>query len=1584
MVIVNFFMTKDQSIPRRNKYDDILPKELTNEDIKNSESYKEYYNIASGAEPPKSKASVKKKQVRSDTTMPPPTAKGKRIKTLVKAVEPAKKKQLAKTSKAKRLTMLSDVALTKAGQMKLATKTSLIQTHISHVNGSGADEGTGSIPGVPDVSTYESDDKQISWKSSEEDNDEEVNMSEHDDDVDGQSDDDNQDDNDEQTNSDNDDDDFVCLSFPLMMMKIKKKKALILGFKHILMLKPLMMKTMMKIVKTNVLTTQVTEDTHVIITPVNPEGQQQNSSVSSRFVSNMLNPSHDIGSSLQDLPNFGSLFRFDHRLKALEDNFSKFMQTNQFAEAISLILGIVDKYLDNRMNEAVKVVVQLQSDRLRDEAQAENEDFLNKLVENIKKIIEAQVKEKDEDEEPFVGSNGGQREEGMEKNPSLLLKVDTLTPELLTGPTLKLMKGSCKSVVELKYFFKEVYKATTDQLDWNNPKGVESYQKKINLTKPDMYKSDLKQKEAYTAYSNPRGFIYQNKDKKNRLMRIDELHKFSDGTLNDVRAALDDRLKGIQMQLLQAKTGERQSHIHPLAIPTIPHVAPTIQYTSPFIDTDSSDSDIPDSPPSHNPYEADVARWRRQPIPVSRPYRTQPNGASSNDSSTIASVRPSRKRCRSHTSSVLVLSPVHGALSPVRADLSPPPKRIKDSDSAIDLEISSKDGYEPHVPRETELGVDVEDSYEPYTEPDIDSDIQAYIDECIEFDDEFRARGTDVRVMVETAAEEDVLDHVTGDGAVEVTYETLGDLVQRFHDHVVEIPIHKIQVIESEQRLQGYRITGVDLEVTTITERISALERDNTRLRGMLDLRVRESMRTDTRTRMTQDEINELIAKRVEEAMKAYDAARNPKLEVGIKDDQQDDHVEENINNGNDNGNGNGNSNVNNGGTKGVVGLTHWFEKTETVFHISNYPPKYQVKYASCTLLDGALTWWNSHKRTVGADDAYAMTWKMFQELTLLCTKMVSKEEDQDAIRIANNLMDQKLKGYAIKNVENKRRFDSNSRDNHRQQQQPFKRQNVSGQNVARAYNVGNNVKRRGYARALPYCSKCRMNPKGPCPVKCGNQTGVTCYECRRKGHYRSECPKLKGQNRGNKMGDKNGNNGAKARAYAIRGGGTNPDSNVVTDTFLLNNRYASMLFDSGADRSFVSTIFSTLLDVIPSTLDTSYAIELACGRISKTNVDSLWSLRVPSNAIWNDQRTGEGSENFVVYYDASHKGLGAIFMQRENVIAYASRQLKVHEKNYTTHDLELGAVVFDLKMWRHCLYGSEARKEENYLAEDLHGMINKLKPHANGTFCLNNKSWIPCFRDLRELIMHESHKSKYSIHPGLDKMYQALKKLYWWPNMKVEITIYVRKCLMYAKVKAEYQKPSGCQLTSLEIIHKTTEKIIQIKSHMQAARDHHKSYADVRRKPFEFQVGDKVMLKVSPWKGVIRFSKQGKLNPRYIRPFKIFAKFGTIAYRLELPEQLSRVDSTFYVSNLKKCLSDETLAIPLDEIQIDKLHFNEEPVEIMDHEVKHLKQSRILIIKVRSNSRRGHEFMWEREDQMKKKYPHLFSNSALVADVTC
>ncbi|GJX10511.1 putative reverse transcriptase domain-containing protein [Tanacetum coccineum] len=553
-----------------------------------------------------------------------------------------------------------------------------------------------------------------------------------------------------------------------------------------------------------------------------------------------------------------------------------------------------------------------------------------------------------------------------------------------------------------------------------------------------------------------------------------------------------------------------------------------------------------------------------------------------------------------------------------------------------------------------------------------------------------------------------------------------------------------------------------------------------------------------------------------------------------------------------------------------------------------------------------------------------------------------------------------------------------------------------------------------------------------------------------------------------------------------------------------------------------------------------------------------------------------EGSEDFIAYCDASKKGLGAVLMQREKRhYLYGTKCTVFTDHKSLQHILDQKELNMRQRRWLELLSDydcdiryhpgkanvvadalsrkerepplrvralvmtisldlpkqilnaqTEARKPENIKNEDVGGMLvenaknpeairtEKLEPRADGTLCLNGRSWLPCYGDLRTVIMHESHKSKYSIHPGSDKMYQDMKKLYWWPNMKADIATYVSKCLTCAKVKAEHQRPSGllvqpkipewkwdnitmdfvtklpktsqgydtiwvivdrltksaiftpmretdpldklarmylkevvtrhgipvsiicdrdprfasnfwrslqnalgtnldmstayhpqtdgqsertiqtlkdmlracaidfgkvgeAQILGPELIQETTEKIIQIKQRMQAARDRQKSYADLKRKPMEFQVGDKVMLKVSPWKGVVHFGKRGKLNPRYVGPFKVLEKVGEVAYKLELPEELSRVHNTFHVSNLKKCHADRNHSVPLDGLHLDdKLHFVKEPLEIVGHEVKRLKRSRIPLVKVRWNSKRGPEFTWEREDQFKKKYPHLFTKT--------
>ncbi|GKA49800.1 putative reverse transcriptase domain-containing protein [Tanacetum coccineum] len=339
-----------------------------------------------------------------------------------------------------------------------------------------------------------------------------------------------------------------------------------------------------------------------------------------------------------------------------------------------------------------------------------------------------------------------------------------------------------------------------------------------------------------------------------------------------------------------------------------------------------------------------------------------------------------------------------------------------------------------------------------------------------------------------------------------------------------------------------------------------------------------------------------------------------------------------------------------------------------------------------------------------------------------------------------------------------------------------------------------------------------------------------------------------------------------------------------------------------------------------------------------------------------------EGSEDFVVYCDASHKGLGTVLMQKEKVISYASRQLKVHEKNYTTHDLELGSVVFALKIWRHYLYGTKRTVFTDH--KSLQHILNQKE--------LNT-------RQPRWLELLSDYDCDIRYHPGkANVVADALSRKERIEPLRIRalvmtIILDLPKQILEAQIEA--LKPENLEN---EGVGETTKKIVLIKQRIQATQDRQKSYADLKRKPIEFEVGDRVMLKVSSWKWVIRFVKRGKLNPRYVEPFKVLAKVGKVDYRLELPQELSRVHHTFHVSNLKKCYADEPLVMPLEGIHIDdKLQFVEGPVEIIEREIKQLKQSRIPLVKVHWNSRRGPEFTWEHEDSFKQKYPQLFTNRA-------
>ncbi|GJR16997.1 putative reverse transcriptase domain-containing protein [Tanacetum coccineum] len=330
----------------------------------------------------------------------------------------------------------------------------------------------------------------------------------------------------------------------------------------------------------------------------------------------------------------------------------------------------------------------------------------------------------------------------------------------------------------------------------------------------------------------------------------------------------------------------------------------------------------------------------------------------------------------------------------------------------------------------------------------------------------------------------------------------------------------------------------------------------------------------------------------------------------------------------------------------------------------------------------------------------------------------------------------------------------------------------------------------------------------------------------------------------------------------------------------------------------------------------------------------------------------------------------------------------------------------------------TEAIKEENIKAKNLRGMDKAFEISPDGTRCIKNRRWLPLFGNLRDLIMHESYKSKYSIHSGSEKMYQDLKKLYWWPNMKAIITEYVGKCLTCSRVKAEYQKPSGL-LVQPEIPMWKWERITMdfITKLPKTLSGHDTIWVIVdrvtksahfipTRETDSMETLIRLYIKeIVSWHGVpipIISDRDSHFTSRFWQslqkalgtqldmstsyhpetdgqsertiqtlediyhasikaaPFKALygRKVGPVEYKLELPEELINVHNTFHVSNLKKCLSNESLVILMKELRLDdKLNFLEEPVEIIDQEVNQLRQSRIPVVKVRWNSKRGPEF---------------------------
>nr|GEW22897.1 putative reverse transcriptase domain-containing protein [Tanacetum cinerariifolium] len=628
--------------------------------------------------------------------------------------------------------------------------------------------------------------------------------------------------------------------------------------------------------------------------------------------------------------------------------------------------------------------------------------------------------------------------------------------------------------------------------------------------------------------------------------------------------------------------------------------------------------------------------------------------------------------------------------------------------------------------------------------------------------------------------------------------------------------------------------------------------------------------RTTTATEpMTQEAINNLIAQPITEALAKYKTQRNslvngdtsnttgtgprtvrPTRECTYKDYLNCRPLKFN-------------------GIEGVIGLTQWFERTESVSSISNYIAENQVKFASCTLIGSALTWWNSHMRAVSQEVAYTMPWRTlkqmmtvnytlrFQKLTLLCGRMFPEESDeieryvgrlpemirgnvmsyepksmQKAIESANDQMDQKLLGIANRQTDNKRK--------------------------SRAANTNNN--NNNNRRAIT------------------TYQGVpTCFECGAQGYFKNNCPILGNRNQGNQNQAGNGN--AVTRAYGLGTAGGNPDANVVTelgsfDVIIgmdwLKTYHAVIVCDekivripfgnetliirlTGYYRRFIEG-FSKIAKPMTKLTQKKVIFDLgdkqeAAFQLLKQNLCSAPILALP-----------EGAEDFIAYFDASHKGAVVFALKIWRHYLYGTKcpvfldhkslkdildqkELNMRQRRWleflSDYDCEIcyhpgkANVVVDalsrkerikplrvralvmkigLDLPKKILGAqTEARKPKNLKKEDVGGMLikkskdpkkfrkKKLEPRNDRTLCLNNRSWLPCFGGLRALIMYEAHKSKYFVHPGSDKMYQDLKQLYWWPNMKADIATYISKCLTCLRVKAEHQNPSGL-LVQLEI----------------------------------------------------------------------------------------------------------------------------------------------------------------------------------------
>ncbi|GJW92116.1 putative reverse transcriptase domain-containing protein [Tanacetum coccineum] len=732
--------------------------------------------------------------------------------------------------------------------------------------------------------------------------------------------------------------------------------------------------------------------------------------------------------------------------------------------------------------------------------------------------------------------------------------------------------------------------------------GVESYQKTLNLTKPDTFRSNIRNMTTYTAYSDPKGVIYEDQKNRNRLMHADELHKFSDGSLSDVQTTLNDIAKGIRMEYLPKRkwTGldKRRARV-------------MFRFSFPL--SSQNQRDLPKDIPLDS---VEVLRL--------------PDGGSSFPIRSFHLIGPTEFAAPPSPDYVpslehpplpdYVLGPKEPEHAPLFLDYVPEPEYLKylvPSDAEVHVEdqplpadassAALSLSYVANSNSEEDLEEDPEEDPVDYptdggdydddksSNDDEDDDDEDEEQEAFEDDDdeeeEHLALADSSAVPVPSAEDTEAFE--TDESAPTPVSSPRSASPPTHHPSKIPSPplllpsttyrddIPKVDMplqnrshffapasrFEVKESSAAAVTRHVDDMVGDMEERaLTTVEGLSQRVTDLSTTLARDTHEIYVRLEDAQDERALQRAQKMPPKRTAVTTIHAPITDAQIKalitQGVADALAEIEANRNSINGNDNHDSRTGSRRTERAAREMLW--KTLKKMMTAKYCPRGEIKKLEIKL-------WNLKVKESDEVKKYGGGLPDMIQGSVMASKPKTM---QDAIEFATELIDQKIHSLTDHQAENKKKFDDTSRNN-QNQQQPFKRHNV-----ARAYTAGTGEKKD--CRSQPAAVNSQRNSRT-------NQMGVTCYECGVQGHYKKDFPKLKNKNQGNQA--ENGN--AAARAYAMVTAGTNPNSNVVMGTFILNNRYASILLDTGADRSFVSTAFSSLIDIVPTSLDYGYDIEL-------------------------------------------------------------------------------------------------------------------------------------------------------------------------------------------------------------------------------------------------------------------------------------------------------------------------------------------------------------------------------------------------------